>query len=805
MANDDIKIKISAEDTGLTAVLNKATAAVNSSADQMRTKLESLNGIVAGVQKVFVGFAAVLAGGAAFKQVVESTVEWQESVESLSKALGTSLEKTSDYLVATRHLGIDTQTLVGASDRMTRQIYTNADAFERLGVRVKDTQGNFRPTVDVMAQVNDKLREIPAGMDRNIAGQQVYGRGWADVRDILKLTTAELEDATVKAAKLGLVVGPEGTAQADAYKQAMNDVRLVGQSLSMQLGKELLPTLIQLGNAFSDQSDAIGSTFAEALRIVAYVGGTVFIEFQKLGKGIGATLAASMAVLHGDVAGARAIMRDLDTEVDALNAKAAALWDNLHKPAPKGSAEPAAPSGKNPFEGSDSDKSRMASFETKLAELRAAYSEQQRIEGSFRQFSIAQERTYWREILSTQRLSTQDQISVRRKLAEANLALDKQQFDQQIATLNLQMDAVRGSFDQQLALAQQMAQRIGAAYGIESTQYSAVQKQIIDIERQKQASIDQIRQTAAQAEKSRALSEIDAREDIANLSAQLMETTNAELLAKEQDFENARHDIQRAALLQDLAIAAENPQRNAEQIAQINAQLEDLEQQHQGRIRQIQMAAALEARKYWLSTFQSMQQGWTSVMSQFLRGTMTFKQFMRGMFTATLDAITDTLAQMAAQWLTNLLVQQITGKTTAASLIAGHAATAGAAAVASTAAIPIVGPFLAPAAGLAAYAAAIAFEGVAAAAQGYDVPAGVNPITQLHAREMVLPARQADVIRNIADNGEGGAAMRPHQINVKIHATDAKSVQKMLANPNNGLMRAIKSQLRASGRPIPVM
>jgi len=38
----------------------------------------------------------------------------------------------------------------------------------------------------------------------------------------------------------------------------------------------------------------------------------------------------------------------------------------------------------------------------------------------------------------------------------------------------------------------------------------------------------------------------------------------------------------------------------------------------------------------------------------------------------------------------------------------------------------------------------------ASAAEGYDVPPGVAPVTQLHPREMVLPASLADTVRQMA-------------------------------------------------------
>lgn len=44
----------------------------------------------------------------------------------------------------------------------------------------------------------------------------------------------------------------------------------------------------------------------------------------------------------------------------------------------------------------------------------------------------------------------------------------------------------------------------------------------------------------------------------------------------------------------------------------------------------------------------------------------------------------------------------------------------------------------------------------ASAEGGYDIPAGTNPVTQLHEREMVLPREHADVIRGLSANGGAG-------------------------------------------------
>ena len=100
------------------------------------------------------------------------------------------------------------------------------------------------------------------------------------------------------------------------------------------------------------------------------------------------------------------------------------------------------------------------------------------------------------------------------------------------------------------------------------------------------------------------------------------------------------------------------------------------------------------------------------------------------------------------------------------------------------AAIPYVGPFLAPVMAVAAMGAVMGYAShLASARGGYDIPAGVNPLTQLHEREMVLPAQHADTIRAL---GEGGTAGGGTNIHLNLSAIDGKSAKRFLMDNGNG-------------------
>jgi hypothetical protein len=121
-----------------------------------------------------------------------------------------------------------------------------------------------------------------------------------------------------------------------------------------------------------------------------------------------------------------------------------------------------------------------------------------------------------------------------------------------------------------------------------------------------------------------------------------------------------------------------------------------------------------------------------------------------------------------------MIISQGTNKAIGASL----AGQAGAAGVASFAAAPWPLDLGAPAFGAAMFSQAQSY---AVAEKGFNIPSGINPMTQLHAREMVLPATLADTVRNMAAGGRGedggGSSYHTHQWS--INALDGHSVERV--------------------------
>jgi len=120
------------------------------------------------------------------------------------------------------------------------------------------------------------------------------------------------------------------------------------------------------------------------------------------------------------------------------------------------------------------------------------------------------------------------------------------------------------------------------------------------------------------------------------------------------------------------------------------------------------------------------------------------------------------------------------------------------------------GPFIAPVLAGAALAAVLDFKGLVSSAEGgFDIPTGVNPLTQLHQEEMVLPARFAnplrDVLHSFSPSGANGAAPANDAGDTHLHlhmgaGADGSSLQRWFDQHGDKMAKSLASQTRKGAK-----
>jgi len=782
MADKAVKWTLFGDDGPFQAAMGRVSQTLKQTDGHVQGLFGGLSAPFGKLMGLFGAMTAVLAGGKIFSESVSATKEFTGEANKLARVLGTNATEASALNVALGDIYSDADTFAGAASKLAKELRTNEDGLRGMGLQTRDARGELRRMKDLMMDSIAIINSYKDGSDKLIATQKIFGKGAEEVTSLLKLNNAVLEEARKKQEELGLTVTKENVESLKAYKAAMNDAGDVLLAVKKVIGDAIMPVLTKLANWWS----AIGPA---AVTVVKGAIGGLVATFWALYNGVNIvwqtldamvfTIAepllslgrALVQLADGDFKGAVKTMSSWpDRVAERWKAAGASMVESSEDTLKRISelfleGTPAATqdqSGKKTM-GKDPDtaKSLMAGFEAELALLKQHHANKNAAEGTFYEFSKERELAFWKGKAAITQAGTKDAFAIQGKITAATLDIQKDAFETRLAQLRREQEATEQNFAGKQELARQELALVTQRYGAESKQAQDAAKKIEEIQRQAR---DQKRALRTQ-ELAELQAATDAAIEIARQDAQLRLDlgliTKDRMLQLERQFEEQRHQVALVAARERLAMA--DPTLNPVEYAKLKAEIEQLERQHQVRMGQLGAAATLEQQRNWMSFFGSLESGFGSVINGFLNGTRTIAQTIRGLFAAVGQSIAATLAQMAARWLVQQIAQRVLGRVTAASQVAANAAVAGSAAFASTAAIPIFGPELAPAAAAAAYAGAMGFLAtIPAAAKGFDIPAGVNPVTQLHEKEMVLPAEQADVIRRMAGGGGEGGDLHVH-------------------------------------------
>lgn len=275
-----------------------------------------------------------------------------------------------------------------------------------------------------------------------------------------------------------------------------------------------------------------------------------------------------------------------------------------------------------------------------------------------------------------------------------------------------------------------------------------------------------------------------------------------ERLDLEIEFENRRYQIAYDALQERIALAEQDPTYSQTAIDKLKAQMAELGQGHERTQAKNEGKRESQRRKDAPNVMEMLQDGGKNVwqeaqqqmgqaFSAMLTRTQNFRTAMNNFFksmgqTFIQEMVTKPLMGMMQRMVQESAIYKMifgtketletaaaaktaaTKATETTSVVTANATQAASGAAASQASIPYVGPILAIAAMAAIMAAVMGLMGggggsqttttttrIPSAAGGWDIPAGINPLTQLHENEMVLPAEHAQTIREMAGQSGG--------------------------------------------------
>jgi hypothetical protein len=796
-----VNYEITADHTGFTKSVTEAATQLTGFTDQVKKQFGGIGEVFEKIQKPLLAMTAIIGGGAFFKEAIGVTNKLNGEAMGLSKALGITGDEAATLRTALGDIYSDSDTYIGAFQKFAKSLKSNEEGLQSMGLQTRDANGHLRDSNTLFTEALGVVGSYKPGLDQTTAAMTLFGKGVDDVMKLQKLNNGVLDDARAKNEALGMSLTKEGVEASKAYKAAMNDVGDVLEAIKNTVGQAVMPVFTELGNFFAESGPNLVMVFKGALTMllgafravegaVKTVAGVVFEAISTI-IDVGGLLGDVFSKLfQGDFSGAaesakqigsrigqgfkNAFMNFMEVGDDAeqkFRKDMERVWGQGTKVgAPKRGARTMGDFGKT-NEGKG-DKSQMPELEAELEAKRVALTKQGQAEGQYRELSKAEEAAFWRAKSAMANLSAEDRAKAAKKASEAELTVIKEGFAAKAAAADAELQLYRNNMDKRL----EIARGIQAMYGQGTKEYEQAQAKINEIERAAAEQTKQVAQLKAQAKRDALLGGIALEEQQVQQELQLQVISQQEYLAAQQQFEQRRYAIANEALQQRLTDMERDPDKNPVELARIHAEIEALERQHQARLGQVKNAAQLDKLGPVNNVFKSAENSLGTAIQGMITKTMSLKQAMqsiwRGIGTSIIGEISKILAAKAVMFAKEKLMALFGIQTDAAKAASGAAA--------SQAAIPVVGPAMAATsaastmamvAGFAASLPSFSAEG------GFDIPGTLSPIVQTHPREMILPAKQADVIRDMADGGGAGGGFSP---TINVRAMDARGVAQAL-------------------------
>jgi len=274
---------------------------------------------------------AVAAAVAGIGKLVSSTSEYADTIDKAAERTGIAREEMQRLKFAAEQSGSNIEALESTASSFARRISRieagsgqAADAFNALGVSLRDSSGELRDQGDIYNDVLRSLAEMDNATRRASIGSQLFGRQFSELQPLLNQGADGIDNLRQQADELGIVMGEDNvkafTALKDQYNAFKSRLQGVGRELASSflplVSGKVIPALTSWTESTRDVIEGLTSMSDTTKGIIATV------------TGLTAAVSAGLAVW----AAWPALVAAVTTAFGGLTAAATTAWTVITSP-----------------------------------------------------------------------------------------------------------------------------------------------------------------------------------------------------------------------------------------------------------------------------------------------------------------------------------------------------------------------------------------------------------------------------------------------------------------------------------------
>ena len=231
--------------------INKKTAGFSQNMQKMGKQVGNVGW---GMTKWVTG--PIVAVGAGLLGLASKAGSFADELLDLEAATGISTDRLQNFRAAEAAAGTETDAIADSILRMNRQMkdageYSTGvtNAAERYEVSLRKANGEVRDAEEVHHDLMMAIAGIEDPQERARAGSEAFGRDWEQIAPVVALGREELERIYDQD-----VIDKEKLEQADEFRRFMEELKHEFSMVAMEIGTELAPMMLQLGEVIRDRA-----------------------------------------------------------------------------------------------------------------------------------------------------------------------------------------------------------------------------------------------------------------------------------------------------------------------------------------------------------------------------------------------------------------------------------------------------------------------------------------------------------------------------------------------------------------------
>lgn len=210
---------------------------------------------------------AAAAGTAILGFAVKAIGDFQDlalAADKFANSTGLAVEEASALIEVSGDLGIESETVQKAINKMNIAVAKGSDEFKALGVEVARNDQGLIDSNETFIRTVGALGDVSDSAERTRLATAVFGKSWADMSEIIKGGAPALR-AAIDSVSDAKIIDPEEVKRAKELRAAQDALKDALEDVTLAVGKNLVPAMTSLVNAVTPLLELLGPLTGDLL------------------------------------------------------------------------------------------------------------------------------------------------------------------------------------------------------------------------------------------------------------------------------------------------------------------------------------------------------------------------------------------------------------------------------------------------------------------------------------------------------------------------------------------------------------